>query len=181
MELSMNKQTLKSINEQPLKSSDDEEKKTKTKTKTKTKKTKSTEQEIVKEEIIVEEKENVVIEEQPQVEQKNEITFDEACDVNSDISKVDSVTLSYSKDEYMQKLDILLECINFLNDKNLKDLEITKEFMTKFCSTHKKATKAFAQLNINILEYMLKENVSSMKKDSKNSKPKKIVDNLFHP
>ena len=83
---------------------------------------------------------------------------------------------SSEKDEYSKKLDTIVECLTFINDKNLKDFNLTKDFFSNVSNKCKKIIKLNTQMTTNVMDLMLKENLVSLKhKDLKQSKPKKVI------
>jgi hypothetical protein len=157
-----------SLNEQQ----NDTKKKTKS---TKPKKTKTENVEVVMEletvkvsEVIIDETVKALEpEEHESVKDNNEI---------SEVNSENSVELSYSTDEYIQKMILMNECLAYMNSVDLKNLDLTKENMTKICSNNKKSNQLLTKHNSSLMDHMCKENCSALKKESKNSKPKKVVD-----
>lgn len=104
--------------------------------------------------------------------QLSEQNSDVVEDVNKDVAIDDSVV----KEEYLKHLDLILEGLTFINDKNLKEINLTKDFFTQVTTKCKKIIKLNTQMTTNIVDIMLKENLVSLKnKDSKQNKPKKVV------
>ena len=120
---------------------------------------------------VVEETSSIAIalepEEHESVKDNNEI---------SEVNSVNSVELSYLTDEFIQKIILMNECLTYMNNIDLKNLDLTKENMTKICSSNKKINQLLTKHNSNLMDHMCKENCSSLKKESKNSKPKKVAD-----
>ena len=128
------------------------------------------------EEIVLEKKENIILEEVINEDldiQKDESIENIESDEKENINKIDD---SNEKEEYLKKLDTIVECLTFVNDKNLKDLNLTKDFFSNVSTRYKKIIKLNNQMTTNLIDIMLKENLVSLKnKDSKQNKPKKVI------
>lgn len=94
------------------------------------------------------------------------------------IAESQSASLSENHDthEYLQKLEQLELLMKFFVDNSIKNYEHSKEFTTQLSCLWKKITKSFFTVIQSNTEHLFKETISSIKKDTKNSKkiPKKI-------
>jgi len=80
------------------------------------------------------------------------------------------------KEQFLEQLDLIVDTLSTILDKNLKEITLTKDFITQLSTKLKKINKFNASLNTNVLDIYTKENLASIKnKDSKQKKPKKIV------
>ena len=92
-------------------------------------------------------------------------------------SQCASLTENHSTQEYLEKLEQLSELTKFFVEHNIKDYEHSKEFTTQLSSMWKKITKSLFTVVQNNTDYLFKETLSSIKKDTKNSKKQhKTVD-----
>ena len=118
---------------------------------------------------------NIILEKETVLQNDvEEILDDKSSDVQKDeLSEKDD---SSDKEEYIKRLDTVIECLSFINDKNLKDINLTKDFFSNVVVKCKKIIKLNTQMTTNTMDLMTKENLVSLKhKDLKQSKPKKVI------
>jgi hypothetical protein len=107
---------------------------------------------------------------------------EEPIQISNENEEVDNTSqseelLNYSCNDYLSKLDQVSDGLSYLNDKYLKDYDITKDFISQVNTKLKKINKFLFNINQTISDHLFKENLSSIKKDTKNSKkPKKQID-----
>jgi len=81
-----------------------------------------------------------------------------------------------SVEDYLKSVHTIVEVLTEVTNKNLKDFEISKDFLNTLMSDSKKINKLILAFNTSNQDFLLKENLSSLKKVSKSSKgPKKVV------
>ena len=78
---------------------------------------------------------------------------------------------------FNKQIDSIVETLNTINSKGLKDFSLNKEFVTGLCNSLKKITTQVAKLSNSATDIMYKEIVVSLKtKGSKSKKVKKPMD-----
>lgn len=83
---------------------------------------------------------------------------------------------SEEKENLNNQLDLIIETFLLATDTNLKEFTFTKEFVTQLTKKVKDINKLSSKLFTNILDIYTKENLVSIKnKNSKQKKPKKVV------
>jgi hypothetical protein len=123
------------------------------------------EEHIQDEQVLEEKSDNIILEEEVlnnNIEDKIETELNEKTDIH--------------KDEYIKNLDTIIESLVYINDNNLKDFNLTKDFFNNVSIRCKKIIKLNTQMTTNVMDIMLKENLVSLKnKDLKQNKPKKVI------
>lgn len=140
----------------------------------KSKKTKkSTEKTVEKETQNVSVDTPVVVEEAPvPVPVEEPVLVQESVEVVKDEEEISTS----SCDDYLKKIHTVVELLTDITHENLKDFDISKDFLNTLSSDSKKINKLTLALVTSIQDFLLKESLSSLKKVSKNSKtPKKVV------
>ena len=80
------------------------------------------------------------------------------------------------KENLNMQLDLIIETLLLVTDTNLKEITLTKEFVTQLSKKVKDINKLSSKLFTNTLDIYTKENLVSIKnKNSKQKKPKKVV------
>lgn len=81
--------------------------------------------------------------------------------------------ITSSKDEFLKIYDVIVDNLNDLSNLSLKEYDVNKDFLNQIVNRQKKIIKLSNSLTVSIMEFMLKENLSSLK--TKDKKPKKVV------
>jgi hypothetical protein len=164
----------------------------KTKTSKGSKKNKIPKEEIITEEQITNEDlqestNEVVIEEN--IESGNldlELEADSESESEKNTSDIDNIL--YSNEEFIQKLDILIDAFDFINKNSLKNYDINKEFINIISKKMIKIDKLHTVFRTTSQDIFSKELLSSIKSNGQKKKnPKKTVDkdkcaiNLVYP
>ena len=154
----------------------------KTKTSKSGKKTKTSKVEVITEQTIISEDlqespKEIVIEENIESENK-EIATEE-----SEIGDI-----LYSNEEFIQKLDTIIDSFNFINENSLKNHDINKEFINVIHKKMTKMDKLHTLFRTTSQDVLNKELLASIKSNGQKKKnPKKVVDkekcaiNLVYP
>jgi len=165
----------------------------KTKNSKSDKKTKSAKQDIITE---VKEPETLsstqeTVNEQNLNESVNEQNLNESDNKESTESEQNSIEVGeilYSDEEFIQKLDTIIESFNYLNENNLKNHDINKEFINLIFKKMNKIDKLHTLFRTTSQDILTKELLLSIKSNgSKKKNPKKVVDkekcaiNLLRP
>jgi hypothetical protein len=115
-----------------------------------------------------------VVENSPPVEEP--VLVQEASAVEETPNLQEEEVSNSSCEDYLKKLHTVVELLTDITSTSLKDLEISKDFLNSLSSDSKKINKLNLTLVTAIQDFLLKENLSSLKKVSKSSKtPKKVV------
>jgi len=184
----------KSVKKKQSKDKSTKEKSTKEKsTKEKSSKsTKTTKNEILEENLetnlehLIQEEENLetnlehFIQEEENLEEHNEeINKQELIDqiFPEDVSNESSDSNDDEEKENLNmQLDLIIETLSTVTETNLKEFTLTKEFVTQLSKKVKDINKLSSKLFTNTLDIYTKENLVSIKnKNSKQKKPKKVV------
>jgi len=120
--------------------------------------------------------------EQPVVEaveqsadQSAEQSADQSAEQSAEQEDDEKVSTS-SPDEYLKNVHTIVELLTEVSSKNIKDFDISKDFLNTLSSDSKKINKLTLALVTSLQDFLLKENITSLKKVSKSSKaPKKVV------
>lgn len=149
------------------------------KTKTKSKKTASpkNEQTNLSTDVIEEIQKEIILESPP--ENINDDKFEiVSCNGDENEESKNNIETSsnneivtHTKEEIIQHFDNIIESLTFISNENLKDQDLTKEFLLAIANKIKKMNTLSPKVIQNTLELLLKENLSSIKsKDLKNGK-----------
>ena len=175
----------KSVKKKQTKDKSTKEKSTKEKS---SKSTKTTKNEILEENLenLIQEEENLetnlehFIQEEENLEESNE-EINKKKLIDEIFPEDDSNESSDSNDDEEKEnlnmqLDLIIETLSLVTDTNLKEFTLTKEFVTQLSKKVKDINKLSSKLFTNTLDIYTKENLVSIKnKNSKQKKPKKIV------
>lgn len=154
------------------------------KTKTKSKKTTSPKKEIQEIEQtnlstdIIEENQKEIILETSQENINNDKFEIVSCNGDENEESKNNIETSsnneiviHTKEEIIQHFDNIIESLTFISNENLKDQDLTKDFLLSIANKIKKMNTLSPKVIQNTLELLLKENLSSIKsKDLKNGK-----------
>ena len=179
----------KSVKKKQSKDKSTKEKSTKEKS---SKSTKTTKNEILEENLetnlehLIQEEENLetnlehFIQEEENLEEHNEeINKQELIDqiFPEDVSNESSDSNDDEEKENLNmQLDLIIETLSTVTETNLKEFTLTKEFVTQLSKKVKDINKLSSKLFTNTLDIYTKENLVSIKnKNSKQKKPKKVV------
>ena len=159
----------------------------KTKTSKSSKKTKTPKEEnTIQETIITEDLQESSKENEKAIESENkEITND---DKESEKNSSDTGDILYSNEEFIQKLDVIIESFNFINENGLKNHDINKDFINIISKKMIKIDKLHTLFRTTSQDVLNKELLASIKSNGQKKKnPKKTVDkekcaiNLVYP
>jgi hypothetical protein len=109
------------------------------------------------------------------VEQSAEQSVEQSAEQSAEQEDDEKVSTS-SPDEYLKNIHTIVELLTEVSSKNIKDFDISKDFLNTLSSDSKKINKLNLALVTSLQDFLLKENITSLKKVSKSSKaPKKVV------
>jgi hypothetical protein len=101
-------------------------------------------------------------------------------DVNDTVTIIENTseeggeeTSLISKEEYNKKLNDINVLLKELNENNFKKFDLSKDFVNDVAKQLKQANKLFSKINDDFNDRILKQSISSIKKEEK---PKKQVD-----
>lgn len=108
-------------------------------------------------------------------EQSVEQSVEQSAEQSAEQEDDEKVSTS-SPDEYLKNVHTIVELLTEVSSKNIKDFDISKDFLNTLSSDTKKINKLTLALITSLQDFLLKENITSLKKVSKSSKaPKKVV------
>ena len=149
------------------------------KTKTKSSKDKSETKIDLSEEssIIVETNDSNPVQSSEKKEETVLSSTSEEVEIEAQEDNSEEVSISSDKEEYMKKMTEVIEAFTFLNNKSLKEYDLTKDFFTFIFKNSNKISKLQSAFIIGTNDWMLKETAASLKKKSIGKKVKKTNEN----
>ena len=112
---------------------------------------------------------NLIVEEEKNVEQNDNIQLQNENTNDSDID------LDYNVNEFLSHVQNINNAFQYISKKTFKNYDFTSDQLKDLMKLFKDINKNNTKFNENLLEFLLKEHQTNVKKDSK-KKPKKEVD-----
>jgi hypothetical protein len=125
-------------------------------------------------EVIVETPKEVILESPKEIikEDNFEIVSCDEEELKNDVETAsNNEVVLHTKEEIIQHFDNVINSLTFISNENLKDQDLSKDFLLAIANKIKKINTLSPKVTQNTIELLLKENLSSIKtKDLKNGK-----------